>query len=154
MGTRWILKTEVLGMLDDVGHAIPNKPKPPSWKNRTTKLLIKTLSLSTITTTLIVIIGIYSAFSFFNPFTNNFPFDPQSKYRPFALSLKDVDTLAAYQLEEIDAPSDRILSPTPGASSHRHLKITGITRNIPEDHYVVLVVDVESQRVSKGNNDD
>lgn len=150
MGTRRSPKAEVLGMLDDVGHAIPNKPKPPSWKNRTTKLLIKTLSLSTITTTLIVIIGIYS----FNPFTNNFTFDPQSKYRPFAPSLKDVDTLAAYQLEEIDAPSDRILSPTPGASSHRHLKITGITRNIPEDHYVVLVVDVESQRVSKGNNDD
>ena len=129
----------------------PKPPGPPSARevrhSRTRKIILKTLSLSTVITALIVIIGIYSAFSFINPFSKYSTDNPLDKYRPYTPSLKDVDTLAAYQPERIDAPYGRILSPKPGADSPSHIRITGITRNIPEGYHVVLVVDVESQRI-------
>ena len=129
-------------------------PKPPdsppdrqAGHSRTTKLLVKFVSLSTVIIILIVIIGIYSAFSFFNPFANNSTDNPLDKYRLFAPSLTDIDPLAAYQPDKLDMHYGGILSPKPGENGPRHIKITGITRNIPEGHHVVLVVDVESQRV-------
>ncbi len=129
----------------------PEQPDSPPEReashSRTRKIILKTLSLSTVITVLIVIIGIYSAFSFFNPFSKNSTDNPLDNYRPFAPSLKDMDTLAAYQPERLDMHYGRILSPKPGASSPRHIRITGITRNNSEGHHVVLVVDVESQRV-------
>lgn len=128
----------------------PAKADPPTEPqvkhNRTAKIIFKTATLSVTTTLFIVTVSIYSAFSFFNPLSKD-AINPQDRYRTYDPMLKDTGLLASYRPAEQSAPHGRILSPQSGSSSSRVIKITGITANIPENHYVVLAVDVEKQRV-------
>ena len=128
----------------------PAKADPPTEPqikhNRTAKIVLKTATLSVTTTLFIVAVSIYSAFSFFNPLSKD-AINPQDRFRAYHPMLKDTGLLASYRPAEQGASYGRILSPQSGSSCSRVIKITGITAKIPENHHVVLAVDVESKRV-------
>lgn len=121
-------------------------PTPPHKLSRTTRIILKTTLVNAIAVLIIVAIGIYSAYSFFNPLKTE-SFNLLDKYRIYDPLPDNNSLLALSEIQEMDLPYGRIISPRAGETSPRNIKFTGMTAHIPEDHYVVLAVDVEKQRV-------
>lgn len=120
---------------------LPNKS--PLKVSCTTRFRLKTVTFFAV---LIVLVGVHSAFSFFNPLITP-SFNPLDKYQIYDPMLKDTNQLATYRPDKQGIPYGRILSTKSRPRASRVIKIVGMTANIPEDHHVVLVVDVEAQHV-------
>jgi hypothetical protein len=59
--------------------------------------------------------------------------------------LKNTERLASYPADAKGTPYGHIMAPRSGLQNSRVIEITGMTANIPEDRYVLLAVDVETQ---------
>ncbi len=132
------------------GQAEPVKADPPatprSKLNRTAKIILKTASITSVITTLIIAASVITAFTFINSSRNQ----PNAR-PPFNVDQSTLNTISeyllAYQKNIQGEPIGRISSHQISSSEDNIIKISGYTKNIPEGYHVVLAVDVERLRL-------
>ena len=132
------------------GQAEPIKADPPATPraklNRTAKIILKTASITSIITALIIAASAITAFTFINSSRS----EPNT--RPsFNIDQSTLNTISEYLLvyqKNIQGePIGCITSTRENISSENIIKISGYTKNIPEGYHVVLAVDFERLRL-------